>query len=268
MKGYIVIGMIMPMLSSCVATPDLPDDGPANIAALSDAIQCEMGRAYQDEANAAEKFSNWFATYEITRIGEETLTASANPLEWIVPKNVDKLVFGGSLGRNGKTTRNAKVKFSMALAADSSTACKNAQSQASIKVNPREFKIREWLGQVSSGKSVPNTFSYSVTFEVTESAGFKPAFANGNFNGGSELSRVLKTTRTVDFAFATEPKDKVVNVFVTNAPDATIKLRRGQRRTPPKDGGATPQIPSSVLEQNNNSLLQLQLDRSTLDLDR
>ncbi|MGV1766078.1 hypothetical protein [Rhizobium rhizogenes] len=252
-----------------MSVPTLPDDEPGDLAAISDAIRCEIGKAYLEAPQAAPKFADWYATYEITRLGESSVSVGADPLEWLIPAKLDKLVLGANAGVGAKSSRNGKAKFSVKLAEGDPDACARVSSQNKIKLDATKLKIHEWLEQVAIAKTEPNSFSYSVSLDVTESAGLTSKIADGSFNSESGLSGSYKTTRTVDFAFATNPSTTPLQVYVTNLTGGSQKRKPlvGTRSEAVKPTGSST-IPQRVLDLNNDSLLQLQLDRSKLRLDQ
>ena len=266
MRLYCLLSVVA--LSGCTTLGPTPSDDPKEIADLSQIIACKIKTAFnQLPKTERDNFKGWYATYQIKRTTTDISSAGANPLAWITPARVDKLVIGGNadVGRTG--FRNGKAEFSIAV--QGADLCE--QQNAKLRVTPSDFKLEEWVAQVGRAKPTPDKFEYSVSVEVEAGVGVGPEFENGRGVASGNLSFRRKTNRTVDFAFAYRPDPQPLKVIIVSdrrqkAVDTIVPRSRDLKNKSP---GARPEmptppiqrVPQSVIIQNRQSIMGLELDR-------
>ncbi|MGO7587953.1 hypothetical protein [Rhizobium leguminosarum] len=257
----------------------MPEDNPESIIKLADIVECEILTVFAENAKEGGiDFSNWSANYAITQNVTSTDGVSVDPLTWLSPARVDKLIYsaGGNLEREGY--RNGKVEYSVYVLEPKSKACSRARTYKDVAVSPSDFKLRDWVRQVSHPTEKQlNNFSYSVRVQMVMSAGFGTDFADGKWTAADGLSHERKTIKTIDFSFAQLPKPPKPTKVIVVAPIPTAGTD-GKGATPnfvkpqPRGGVAKPQIsgprivPDAAVERNRRVMELQQLDRISPDL--
>lgn len=274
MKIAVVLSISATTLVGCTTIPSMPDEQAADMNALADKIQCEISKSFQDTSvTSGYNYSGWGATYSITRNTTQSAGASLNPLKWISPAGVDKLVYNANGGADREFYRNAKVDYSVNVLKKNDS-CQKAKAYKSFSVSPADFGLREWVSKIShtNGKQL-SSFSYSVRVTLTINGGIGGEFANGKWSADTGLSGKRTTLQTVDFTFSPAPPTSgPLSVKIVNWPksggaeglhdrDIPRRGQLGQRPTNTAPSGDQGPVPNSVIQQNR-SLQQLQmLDR-------
>ncbi|MFK0273657.1 hypothetical protein ACIQUG_08275 [Ensifer sp. NPDC090286] len=214
------------VLSGCNTLPTLPESEPESIAKLSGIIQCEIQTTFANNKAAASKFEHWTATYIITQYTTDNAGVGVNPITWLAPVGVDKLLYSANLDVARESYRNGKVEYSFNLDSDRKS-CEKSASYTNIKVDPSDFRLKEWVSQMSNDDTPMNNFSYSVRVQVTTAAGVGSEFENGKWTaaGGAVGSRVA--VKTVDFAFTPPPPEQKPMEVTIVSQKAKGRVRRG-----------------------------------------
>lgn len=272
MKKILPFLSITIVMQGCTAVPRMPDGSPDGIIQLADIVECEIIKTFnENEKETGAKFEKWAANYTITQNITQTDGAGLDPLTWITPTGVRKLNIVAGAGVAQEAYRNGKAEYSVFVREPKSRACERVAAYKDIKVEPRDFKLREWVSQIShqlQDKQL-NNFSYSVRVQVTTSAGIGPDFESGKWKAIGTLSRERVTVKTVDFAFAPVPgKPKPTEVIVVapiperTRPAASIeKLVPRQRAHGARQGSGPAIVPQSVIIENRGITQGQQLDR-------
>ncbi|MGV2165116.1 hypothetical protein ACQZ40_01950 [Agrobacterium sp. 16-172Ci] len=261
MRVYFLISILG--LTGCTTVSPTPSDNPKEIAELSKIVSCRIESAFSKLPDSEKnKFSGWVATYQIKQTTTDVASAGVNPLTWITPARVDKFLVVGDAGASQTAFRNGKAEFSVPV--QGAQSCVGANEK--LRVTPSDFHLDAWVSQVGRAEPPPQKFDYSVTVEVEASAGIGPDFANGRATATGGLSFKRTTNRTVDFAFASQPNTQPTEVVIVEdrrqkSIDKVVP-RSGKRQgrsteTPP----SSQKIPQSVILQNRQSIMGLELDR-------
>lgn len=256
--------LIAVFISGCSAIPHFEDEEKEGIAKLSSAVECEILLAFNNiHPNNDFDVNQWIASYTITSEAEDSAAAGADPLGWIIPANVDKLVLNAGASLDRVATRTGTAEYSLRLNKSTSEVCSDA-ARAPFAVTPADFRLRTWVDQVSNATVTPNVFSYSVDVVVTAAAHLSTDVNEHRFSGTFGASGRRKVTRTVDFAFAQIPNPQPAKVFVTNFPGANQPTRKAPTKVHLKAGGAPAgeAIPPAALELTRSQLLQFRIMRS------
>ncbi|UDF29728.1 UNVERIFIED_ORG: hypothetical protein LHK14_19830 [Roseateles sp. XES5] len=267
-----LIGLVGGMtLAGCTTLPELVEDDPRWVAGLSNIIQCEIYTVFSALPEEEKlDFMRWGATYTISQNAEDVAAADLNPLRWVTPARVDKFWLTGKADISRKAYRNGKAEFSVPLAYLDEKVCETAK-QEKLKADPREFRLAEWVEQVSKATVVPRSFSYSVTVTVVGGAGLTPSFANGRAVADAALSYKRTTLKTIDFAFSGLPRDPAPTkvIIVGDARKAGDKITVRSKGKGKGKAKVSSEVPESIILQNRQAIQGLQLDRvSPYGLDR
>ena len=262
--------------------------GPNKIAALSDAIECELQAAFgvsDDKEVVAKDSKDWFnpddwtVSYSITEESYLIGTASADAFKWIVPANVDRFILGSNASISRSKDLNGKLQINMNLVHLRSLKCGDPK----LKITPKsKYDIAKWIHQVrqvrdkSTKEDKVHSFGYTVTVITDDNIGAGPDFADGKFFALGTLKAENKSTEIVDFAFSEiAPPPSPQAVRVTNFPSGNIPPATkpnatkapGQLVKPGPSKSTLDQlrlspysIPTQNLELNNNLIYQLQGD--------
>ncbi|MFJ6326897.1 MULTISPECIES: hypothetical protein [unclassified Rhizobium] len=206
------------LTSGCTSVPNLDVDNVKVISQLSNIVECESLNIFRNlDKKAVISRDRWLLTYTITSKAEETANVGADPLGWIVPAHIDKLVLNGRASIKRDATRTGSVEYNLRLNKKDSTAC-DEKAKSRITVAPADFKLREWTNQLLASSARPDTFSYTIDVVVTKSASFGADIADGHFSGSPGVDGTRQTTQTVEFNFAEIPDKVPADVYVTNFP--------------------------------------------------
>jgi len=281
-KGKPLLATLAAILAGCSSIPDLPNDEPASLANLADKIECEIYRAYKSAAKPSDiDFSKWAVVYTITQNATDTAAVGFDPLSWLSPARVDKLVYSGSANLEREAYRNGKAEYSVFVANTSEKTCEPDPAVPLVKVFPADFKLRDWVNQVAlaRNKDQLSSFSYSVRVQVTTGGGIGPDFEDGKWTAKAGVSAKRMTVNTVDFAFLPIPeKPKPQQVIVVAPIPQAPKDKAGPETLVPKKRvlkkpSATElpaRVPEYLIERSRGITQGQQLDRVTPDgiLDR
>lgn len=288
MKRYFILCTILCGLSGCSTLPRMPDDQPESINKLADIVECEILTAFQNnKANGGLDFSNWTSTYAITQNVTSNDDANVNPLTWISPAGVDKLLYSANAKASREAYRNGKVEYSVFVLEKHSSACARKSTYRDIYVDVRDFRLQDWVSQVSHRtERQMNSFSYSVRVTVTTGAGIGTDFANGKWTATNGVSHTRTTIETIDFTFSEAPKQpKPTRVIVVapipqgheQLPSKTLQgsspyiLESPNRNIRPSNGAKKPspvgpkKVPESAVDRNRGIMQLQQLDRVSPD---
>ncbi|WP_172730189.1 hypothetical protein [Neorhizobium tomejilense] len=268
MKNGIVYCAAALMLSGCNTLPSLPEDDPDSISQLADIVECEIITTFERASKVSDlNFDNWGSSYEISQNTTETNGVGVDPLTWLSPAGVTKLVYSANAKYEREAYRNGKVKFEVYVTDKTSTACDRVAKYKDIKVEPRNLKLDEWISKLARSENYARIkdFGYSVRVQVTTGAGTGPNFEDGKWTAQAGVSGKRVTVKNVDFAFSKRPSEpEPIEVIVVGrrgaAPTETIIPRRGQSRQQP-DRPRSMQLPPSISRQNDLILKGLQFDR-------
>lgn len=270
-KIHSILGIIL--LTSCSTLQDLPDHKPDSINLIADMIECEIVKAFAEYTQPERlNFAGWTAGYTITQNTTSYVSGSANPLRWISPAGVDSLVYRADADADKEGWRNAKADYVFVVGNDTE-ACERVGSQRMLVVTPSDFRLREWVDQVSSstGKQLTG-FSYSVRVTITFGGGIGADFEDGRWTVGGGIAGKRTTIRTVDFQFTPPaPPAGPQLVFVVNQPSAPSarppssgQKSRARRPAPSNRVPATQQIvPDASILRNRALQLPQLLDRAS-----
>ncbi len=251
----------------------MPESEPESIVKLADIVECEILTTFANNAKASGlNFDRWGASYTITQNATETDDAIANPITWLSPAGVDKLLFSADAKYEREAYRNGKVEYSVFVTEKNSRACERVSAYKDIKVEPRDFKLNDWISQIShSGNYAQiNNFSYAVRVQVTTGAGIGSDFSDKKWTAAGGLSRTRVSVKTVDFAFSPKPtKPEPLEVIVVApiperkaAPPETQRIVPRNRKIIVPPGSARPAIvPQSIIRENRSITQGQQLDR-------
>lgn len=264
---YIYCAAVL-LLSGCTTLPAMPDgDDAQSIIQLADIVQCEILTTFKQAKEKTKlDFSKWGATYVITQNTTETDNAHVDPLTWLAPAGVTKLLYASDAKREREAYRNGKVEYSVPVVDDKSQACERVGSYKNIRVEPRDFRLSEWVERISHGENYGriDKFSYSVRVQVTTKLGIGSEFEDGKWTAIGAVSRNRETVKTVDFAFAQRLEEKPVEVVIVDVKTPrqleTIVPGQGPATGPAEQKGPSP-VPQSIIRQNQQSIQGLQLDR-------
>ncbi|MFF0920487.1 hypothetical protein ACFYE8_12345 [Rhizobium leguminosarum] len=262
-QRYSLLGFMF--LAGCTSVPTLDDAAPQSLGDLANMVKCQTLKAFQTlEPKSTLDLSQWYVTFTITKKTKETAGVGLDPLDWVIPSNIDKLVFHGGASASRVSTRNATVGYTQQLSEPYTIICAEASSRP-LTVTPIDFKVGEWARQVSTAGTEPDSFGYTIDVVMTLDAYLSSDVADGHFSATGGVNGEREATRTIDFAFSQAPNPRGAPVFVTNFPG---ELRVGSEKRKTKEtrkGGAaqTPEAPApaAVIQQNRAILQQLQIDR-------
>ena len=193
-------------LAGCTSLPPLPDDRPGDIVQLSDLIECQILTAFKTHSkHRVQSFDDWSANYTITQNTTDTAGAGFDPVQWIAPSGVDKLVVVGDASTSREVYRWGRAEFSVRVKNPKSQACERSARYKDIRVSPSDFRLGEWVEQLGRAENQLTSMGYTVRVTITSKAGVGSDFANKKWTavGGFHGSR--ETVRNVDFTFSPIP---------------------------------------------------------------
>lgn len=220
MTSKIVAGISLVVLTGCSTLPDMPEDSPESIVKLADIIECEIITVFAENAKPGNRdFKNWTASYTITQNITSTNGAAANPVTWIAPAGVDKLLFSADAGVEREAFRNGTAEYSIFVLERESKACARVKTYKNISVDPKDFRLRDWVTQVAPDTQKQlESFSYSVRVQVVSGAGIGTVFEDKKWTATSGLSHSRKSIKTVEFIFSEAPKPPKPTKVIVVAP--------------------------------------------------
>ncbi|SCB12510.1 hypothetical protein [Rhizobium multihospitium] len=289
MKTKVIILSTLAGLAGCNTLPRMPDAQPESINKLADIVECEILTVFKEnKSQGGFDFSNWTSTYAITQNVTANDDANVDPLKWIAPAGVDKLLYSANASASREAYRNGKVEYSVFVLEKRSKACARKDTYKDIHVDVKDFRLRDWVSQVSHHtERQMNSFSYSVRVTVTTGAGVGADFADGKWIATGGISHARTTIETIDFTFSELPKTpKPTRVIVVAPIPESHTLPPGKElqgtspyilkspnilNLPSKNdaGKSTPvgprRVPESAVDRNRGIMQLQQLDRITPD---
>ncbi|MBM7045976.1 MULTISPECIES: hypothetical protein [Rhizobium] len=289
MKAKVIACSILAGLAGCNTLPRMPDDQPESINKLADIVECEILTVFgENKSKGGFDFSNWTSTYAITQNVTANNEANVDPLTWISPAGVHKLLYSANASASREAYRNGKVEYSVFVLERHSKACARTKTYKDIHVDVTDFKLRDWVSQVSHHtERQMNSFSYSVRVTVTTGAGIGTDFADGKWTATNGASHTRTTIETIDFTFSELPKTPKPTRVIVVAPIPESHAQPPGKQPPgntpyilkspnilnlPSTKGAnksTPagprRVPESAVDRNRGIMQLQQLDRITPD---
>ncbi|PSH65158.1 hypothetical protein [Phyllobacterium sophorae] len=265
MKIRVFLSAALLLQSGCTSINGGVINDPYAISKLSAEIECELRFAFNRiQPKNSMDFQVWTVTYTVTNNVKDTAAAGVDVLKWVIPANIDRLVFGGAGEISRVATRNAKAEYSLKLAEN--VACPERVTRNDQNFRAK-FRVGDWVEKIANASKAANSFGYSIEVATEASIGVTSEADDGRVSGAASIGGGSKFTQTVDFAFSRlAPPAGPMPVVVTNFPAAGPGVaQRPSRRRPvvqqPSFGG----IPQENLEQNRAIIQQLQLDRINND---